>query len=191
MNLWLRMLWMLLTVRFRSRATIFEPTSIRMTVLPNDLDFNGHVNNGRYFTLADVGRMDFVVRTGTARLALARRARPIVGDAMAKFRKDLKPFQRFELKTRILGWDRKWVFMEHRFIRGGRTAGIVVMRGLFVDPDGPMTPADLLSGLGVDQPSPALPAWVADWSRSCDDLALALRQEETPLTLASGGRRER
>ncbi len=178
MNLWFRLIWMLLTVRWRSRASIFDTTTLSMRVLPTDLDFNGHVNNGRYFTLADIGRMDFVLRTGTARVALARRAAPIVGDAMAKFRKDLKPFQRYTLHTRLLGWDHKWVFMEHRFVRGGRVAGVVVMRGLLKTPAGPMAPAELLDALGVAAASPPLAPWLSDWNDSCDSMAAAFRAEE-------------
>ena len=178
MNLWLRLIWMLLTHRLRSRATILESTSLRMRVLPNDLDFNGHVNNGRYFTLADIGRMDFVLRTGTAKVAFKHKALPIVGDAMAKFRKDLKVFERYEMQTRVLGWDDKWVFMEHRFVRGGRVAGIVVMRGLFRAASGVLTPAFLLSEMGVTSASPDLPDWLREWNASCDSLAGVMREEE-------------
>jgi acyl-CoA thioesterase FadM len=178
MNLWLRLFWMLLTHKLRSRASILDSTSLSMRVLPNDLDFNGHVNNGRYFTLADIGRMDFVLRTGTARVALKHKALPIVGDAMAKFRKDLKVFERYEMQTRVLGWDEKWVFMEHRFVRGGRVAGTVVMRGLFRAASGVLTPAFLLGEMGVASASPQLPGWLQEWNRSCDALAGGLREEE-------------
>lgn len=178
MNLWFRLIWMLLTSRLRPRAGIFDTTVLRMRVLPNDLDFNGHVNNGRYYTLADIGRMDFVLRTGAAKVALQRKAAPIVGDNMAKFRKDLKLFERYELHTRVLGWDEKWVFMEHRFVRGGRVAGLVLMRGLFRARDGVVTPAELLHDMQVDVPSPVLPAWVSEWSAACDRLAGDVRAEE-------------
>jgi acyl-CoA thioesterase FadM len=184
MNLWFRLLWMVLTWRLRPASGIFGTTTLRMRVLPNDLDLNAHVNNGRYFTLADIGRMDFVLRTGAARVALRRKAAPIVGDSMAKFRKDLKPFERFELATRVLGWDEKWVFMEHRFVREGRVAGVVVMRGLFRTRGGVLAPAELLADLGVDAPSPPLPDWIAAWNRSCDGLASALRAEEQPARAA-------
>lgn len=157
MNLWFRLIWMLLTVRWRARAGVLDSTVLRMTVLPNDLDFNGHVNNGRYLTLADVARMDFVLRTGAARVALGLRARPIVGDAMAKFRRDLRPFERYDIVTRMLGWDEKWSFMEHRFVRQGRVLGVVVMRGLFVAPGGPVTPAALAAALKADPVSPPVP----------------------------------
>lgn len=186
MNLWLRLLALLLTVRFRRRANPFDTTSIRMTVWPNDLDLNMHVSNGRYLTMADLGRIDFVIRTGVAHIALARRARPIVGDAMAKFRKGLDPFQRFELQTRLLGWNDKWFFIEHRFIRKERAVGMVVMRGLFLAPAGAMKPAELLAPLGLPASSPELPDWVARWNQSCDDASAILRQEESFVQTAGG-----
>jgi len=178
MNLWFRLIWMLLTAWRRPRVGAMETSALRMTVWPNDLDFNGHVNNGRYFTLADVGRMDFVLRSGAGRVAWRMRALPIVGDAVAKFRRDLRPFERFDLTTRLLGWDDKWSFLEHRFLRNGRVHGVVVIRGLFKAPSGPVSPADFAVAMGQNPVSPALPDWVADWSRSCDALSQSLRAEE-------------
>lgn len=121
MNLWFRLIWMVLTARLRGKVQLFDTSVLRMRVMPNDLDLNGHVNNGRYFTLADLGRLDFVIRTGAARVAIANRAFPLIGDAVAKFRKDLKLFQRYDLQSRLLGWDDKWFFMEQRFVRGDDT----------------------------------------------------------------------
>lgn len=178
MNLWLRLLALLLTAPFRRRASMFDTTSIRMTVWPTDLDLNIHVNNGRYFTMADLGRIDFMLRNGTARIAWNRRARPIVGDAMAKFRKGLQPFQRFTLQTRLLGWKDKWFYIEHRFVRKGRVAGLVVMRGLFLAPDGPVRPEEFIAPHGLAVQSPALPDWVEAWSRTCDAASNMIRQEE-------------
>ncbi|SHG72945.1 thioesterase family protein [Massilia sp. CF038] len=178
MNLWFRLIWMLLTVRWRSKVSIFESAALTMTVMPTDLDFNGHVNNGRYLTLADVARMDYIVRSGTARVALALRARPIVGDAVAKFRRDLKLFQRFKVESRSLGWNARWSFLEHRFMREGRVLGVVVIRGMLVNKDGPIAPPDLARHLGVERESPAVPPWVLQWSDSCDMLSDQLRHEE-------------
>ena len=70
MNLWFRLLLMLLRRPWRNPAQGLESTVIRMRIWPLDLDFNRHVTNGRYFTLADVGRMDFVLRSGAYRVAI-------------------------------------------------------------------------------------------------------------------------
>jgi len=56
MTLWFRLIWLVLTARLRGKVQLFDISVLRLRVLPNDLDFNGHVNNGRYFTLADLGR---------------------------------------------------------------------------------------------------------------------------------------
>jgi acyl-CoA thioesterase FadM len=178
MNLWFRLLLMLLTSKWRERVGPLATSSLRMTVLPNDLDFNGHVNNGRYLTLADVGRMDFVLRSGALRVALAHRALPIVGDAFARFRRDLRAFERFELQTRILGWNEKWFFLEHRFVRRRRVLGVVLIRGLWKASTGVVTPEVFAEAMGVDKNSPPLPPWVLDWNRICEEMSQALRDEE-------------
>jgi hypothetical protein len=77
-------------------------------------------DHGRYLALADIGRLDWFVRTGALQIARQRQALPVVGDAMAKFRRDLKVFQGFEIHTRLIGWDSKWGFIEHRFVRNRR-----------------------------------------------------------------------
>jgi len=76
MNLWFRLLVMLLTLPLRGRMQPMGTASLTMTVMPTDLDLNGHVNNGRFLTLADVARMDYVLRSGVACVAWAERALP-------------------------------------------------------------------------------------------------------------------
>lgn len=179
MNLWFRLLFMLLRRPWRKPVHSLDTTVVRMRVWPLDLDLNRHVTNGRYFTLADIGRMDYVLRSGAFRVALRHKAVPIVGDAWGKFRRELKLFESFEIHTRMLGWDEKWNFLEHRFVREGRVIGIVVMRGLFRAAKGVVPPPEFAHELGVDTQSPALPQWLQEWSESCDDMSVALRDEES------------
>lgn len=178
MNLWFRLLLMLFRRPWRKPVDALDTTVVRMRVWPLDLDFNCHVTNGRYFTLADVGRMDFVLRSGAFRIALRQKALPVVGDAWGKFRRELKVFQAFEVHTRMLGWDEKWVFMEHRFIREDRVVGIVIMRGLFRSNKGLVSPIELVREIGMTEASPELPIWLKTWSNSCDQMSAQLREEE-------------
>ncbi|MBD9427729.1 thioesterase family protein [Pseudomonas sp. PDM15] len=180
MNLWFRLIWMLLHRSWRRPVPGLATTVVRLRVWPLDLDFNRHVTNGRYFTLADVGRMDYVLRSGAYRVALRQRALPIVGDVWGKFRRELRLFEAFEIHTRMLGWDAKWSFVEHRFVKDGRVLGVVVMRGLFRGPKGNVSPAEFARELGLAEQSPQLPGWLSDWSSSCDQLSSQLRGEEQP-----------
>lgn len=178
MNLWFRLLLMLLRRPWRDSVAPFSTTVVRMRVWPLDLDLNRHVTNGRYFTLSDIGRMDYVLRTGAFRVALRHRALPIVGDVWGKFRRELRLFETFEIHTRMLGWDHKWSFVEHRFVKDGRVVGVVIMRGLFRGRKGNVPPGEFAVELGLAQQSPALPDWLANWSASCDRLSGQLRAEE-------------
>ena len=179
MNLWFRLLLMLLQRPWRKPAKALQSTVIRMRVWPLDLDFNRHVTNGRYFTLADVGRMDFVLRSGAYRVAFRRKAVPIVGDTWGKFRRELKLFESFEIHTKMLGWDDKWSFMEHQFVRKGRVIGVVVMRGLFRSAKGTVAPSEFVQELGLSEQSPEMPKWLTSWSESCDAMSHQLRAEES------------
>lgn len=178
MNLWFRLFLMLLRRPWRKPVAPLATTVVRMRVWPLDLDLNRHVTNGRYFTLADIGRMDYVLRSGAFRVALRHKAVPIVGDTWGKFRRELRLFEAFEVHTRMLGWDEKWSFMEHRFIKQGRVAGVVVIRGVFRAPTGTLSPSEFARELGLAEQSPELPNWLAAWSRSCDDMSVQLREEE-------------
>lgn len=178
MNLWFRLILMLFRRPWRKPVDGLATTVIRLRVWPLDLDLNRHVTNGRYFTLADIGRMDFVLRSGAFRVALRNKAVPIVGDTWGKFRRELKLFESFEIHTRILGWDDKWSFMEHRFVSKGRVIGVVIMRGLFRSAKGTVAPVEFVRELGLAEQSPEMSMWLTAWSQSCDDMSRQLRGEE-------------
>ena len=175
---WIRLFHAGLTCIGKPNIDVLDTTCIRMHVWPNDLDLNLHVNNGRYLAMADVGRMHWFIRSGAVGVARRQRAVPVVGDAIAKFRRDLKPFQKFELHTRMLGWDTRWGFMEHRFVREGRVLGVVAIRGVFKGPSGSIEPRVFLDALGIPHESPPLPQWVLEWNAGCESLTHLLRHEE-------------
>ena len=96
-----------------------------------------------------------------------------------KFRRELKLFERFEVHSRMLGWDESGASWSTASSGpagdcGGGDAG------LFRGPKGTVAPAEFARELGVDE-SPALPGWLQDWSASCDGLSEHLREAEAPL----------
>lgn len=175
---WIRIAKGALATVGKPQVDLLSTTRIWMRVWPNDLDFNLHVNNGRYLTLADIGRMHWFFRTKLWDVARAEKALPVVGDAIAKFRKELGAFQKFCIETRMLGWNERWGFLEHRFVRGGRVLGVVAIRGVFRGPDGAVKPSTLLAKLGVSVDSPQLPRWIVEWNSGCESLSQQLRSEE-------------
>jgi acyl-CoA thioesterase FadM len=55
---------------------------------------------------------------GLGRVALREKWAPIVGAGTIQFRRELKPFQRFTLETRLVGWVGTRVIMEQRVLLG-------------------------------------------------------------------------
>lgn len=164
MNLYFRVLTVLLQYWFgRRRTSPLEPSVLTFHVLPNDLDFNRHMNNGRYLTIMDLGRFDLTLHSGLMREVLRHRWMPVLGGATITFHRPLKPFQRYTLTTRILGWDAKWLYMEQCFDSRGKRIATAMVKGLIRGAEGNVPTAEVLAAVGVEIPSPPLPEELRRW----------------------------
>ena len=139
-----------------------------MRVWPNDLDVFMHVNNGVYLSLCDLGRLDLMMRSRTYGPATSAGRVFMVAAETIQLRSALKLFQRFQLETRVLGWDDRGFFIEHRFIihdrSGERAIAVAVVEGRVRDrARGKVSPAEVVAAIGITDPSPALPEWVQRW----------------------------
>jgi acyl-CoA thioesterase FadM len=147
-------------------------------VLPSDLDVLGHMNNGVYFSIMDLGRMDLMIRAGVWKKLTERGFYPVVTKETISFRKSLQPWQRFVVETRIVGYDDKAVFIEQRFVVAGEIFARAYMCGRFLKKTGgTVSVAELVDALGVDPAEVTLPAWLARWS---DDVVLPTTREPAP-----------
>lgn len=159
------MLKVLLAAVLGSRLAPLGESVVPFRVWVNDLDTNLHMNNGRYLTIMDLGRLDLMIRAGLGAVILKRRWRPMVGSAVIRFRRGLAPFERYDLKTRIVGWDEKWFWIEQRFERSGELIALGAVKGLFRNPAGNVPTAEVLAVLGVTE-APSIPEWILAWRRA-------------------------
>lgn len=180
---WLRVIRLSLSLIGKPRVDLLATTRVRIRIWPNDLDTNMHVNNGRYLTLADLGRMDWFVRTGAYETAKRQGVVPVVGDSIAKYRRELRLFEAVDIESRLVGWSGRWGFLEHRFVRHGRVVAMVGIRGAFRGPNGTIDSWEFLSQLsktgaaGVPD-SPPLPEWTGAFLDSAEAMSTLLRIEE-------------
>jgi len=166
MNLWFRSLVVLFNAFFRRRLTLLDESVLDFRVWPTDLDANLHMNNGRYLTIMDLGRVDLMVRTGMGRMALKRKWSPLVGSATIRFRRSLDPFQRYRLKSRILCWNDKWFIIEQRFVRQGEEVAVGLVKGLLRGRSGNIPTAAVLEALNLRIASPEMPSSIRIWQES-------------------------
>ena len=132
MNKILRVVWTAATARRRGRVGPTEHAVLPLRVLPNDIDFAGHMNNGVYFTMADLGRIDLAIRSGWLRAQVRHRVSPVVMQETMTFRTSLQPLQAYELHSALAGWDRISVYYEQRFVVDGQVCAQALVRMRFL-----------------------------------------------------------
>lgn len=155
-----------------------EVGRIRFRVLPTDLDVLGHMNNGVYLSIMDLGRMDLLQRSGIWARLLSAGFFPVMADETISFRRSLMPWQRFTLETRIVGYDAKAVYIEQRAVVGGEIFARATMRARFVKKTGGTVPTSQLAEVaGVDITGHPLPEWVARWAA---DVSLPAARASAP-----------
>lgn len=143
---------------FRPTADVMDETRVALHVMPTDMDIAMHMNNGRYLTLADLGRWDMMVRINFLKTMRAKGWHPVVGASKVWHRGSLQPFQKFELTTKLLFWDEKWTYFEHRYEGVGKNEGTlycrVVIKSLFLHGREKVPVSDLIEAFGHVGPSP-------------------------------------
>lgn len=85
-------------------------------VLPSDLDLLLHMNNARYLREADVARAAHLTRCGVLGALRDLGAHTVLAASCARYRRSLRLFEPFEVRTRLLGWDDRAFYLEARFV---------------------------------------------------------------------------
>jgi acyl-CoA thioesterase FadM len=158
-----RFLFVMFRARFRSRIGPLDESVVRFTALPQDCDLNFHLNAGRTVSFMDVARIELIGRMRLMGLLLRRGLRPVGGGTVVRFRREVRPFERFDIRSRVVGWDEKWIYVEHVVEKNGVFCAIGHMRTVIRGKDGSLPPAQVLAMMNFDIESPTLPEFVAGW----------------------------
>lgn len=181
-----RLVKVLVAAGRRPALDVFGESVVSFRVWPSDLDTNRHLNNGRYLTLMDLGRWDLLTRMGLGRHVMRRRWAPVVAAATIRFRRSLDPFQRYDLRSRVVGWDERSFYLGQTFERGGTVHAHALVRAAILGPAGRVAPQEVVDMLRPGLASPPLPAWVDLWRRALDaqaeDAAITGPEAQAPPT---------
>ena len=163
MNLYFRLILCIIKSLCAAKMDILEKSVMRFHVLPTDLDFNMHMNNGRYLTIMDLGRLDMMIRTGLIKAVTGKTHAPVVGTAKIRYRLPLLPFQAYDLETEFVYWDDEWAYIEQRFViakgpKKGAVAAIAVVKVSLYDRINKRrpNPHEFLSTFGYHHDSPEI-----------------------------------
>lgn len=167
MNLYFRLLVFMIRVRFRSRLSMWDTSHVRFRVNLSDLDVMRHMNNGRYLTLMDLGRMDLMLRSGFWKKVTDQGWYPVIAGQSITYRRSLTLWQKFELSSRVIGHDERWIYMEQVFRVGEKVYADAVIRARFLRRSGGSVDIDEILALAGPVPEDVqVPEWVIDWNES-------------------------
>lgn len=163
MNLYLRLLLLLFKLIGLPRKGLFDESRVAFRVLPTDCDINFHMNNGRYLSFMDLGRVHLLKQLGAIRTIYRKRWMPVLAAADINFIRQLGPFQKFELVTRIVTWDEKYCYMEQRFEADGALCAHAYVKGLFLDASGRVANSTVVTALGFQDSAPPMSEELRLW----------------------------
>ena len=130
---------------------------------PQDLDAFMEMNNGRILTILDLGRTVLAQRSGLLGALKAKGWGLTMAGNSVRYRKRIRPFVRFKLVSRAIGWDARFAYLEHNIWIGGECAVQALFRAAVTDKNRIVGPERIIEAMGQDVTSPALPDWVQNW----------------------------
>ncbi|KAL7622852.1 hypothetical protein AAE478_006531 [Parahypoxylon ruwenzoriense] len=118
---------------------LFHPVITPSHVSLLEVDYNIHKSNSTYFADLDVSRSHLVshlfargcraiAHNATTKLVMdpSDPSRPakgrfgvMLGAVHCSFKKELQPYQHYEMWSRVLSWDRKWLYIVTHFVEKG------------------------------------------------------------------------
>ena len=136
---------------------------------PWDIDMWRELNNGRTLTLYDLGRIPLAKRVGLINALRENGWGMAVAGVSVRYRKRVRTFERVEMRSRAIGWDKRFLYVEQSlWNKRGECAGHALYRMAVTSSAGIVPPADVAHAIGQAPQGPDLPGWVCEWVRAED-----------------------
>ena len=161
---YLRLTRVLITKRFQSKLDFYSRDSdtISMMVWPQDIDPFLELNNGRYVTLLDLGRYGYGTRVDINGFLKKNQWSLTITGTYNEYRHRLRLFQKFELNTKIIGYDSDWFYFFQKIKRNGKTHMASVVKYAFTSKKGIVKPKEVVAAMGEKYDPSQLPKWVTE-----------------------------
>lgn len=158
-----RLLWLFGAARRRPKLRLGETSEFSGWTRPWDCDMFGEMNNGRHLTLMDFGRFDFAIRVGLLDVIKRENWGLVVGGASVRYRKRLKPFDRFSIRTRLAASDEKWFYFQQSLIRDGEACSSALVRTAVARGSGTVPTAEVAAAMQAGDLRMETPEWIEAW----------------------------
>ena len=132
MNLYFRLIRILLKISSCKIIKADETSIIKYRAWPFDCDINFHMTGNRYTALMDLSSVYFIGQINIFKKLLKRKWFPVVKAQYITFNKPIKPLQKFEVHTKLLGWEDKYCYVRQRIVTNDTVCAEAIIKGVFV-----------------------------------------------------------
>jgi len=171
-----RLLWMLLKNKFfgRNDLSASAESSAWFRVMPWHCDPNLHMTNSRYFFFMDYGRFWRLMEVGVWKdIFVSKRWMPMAVSQEITYIKDIAPFERFEIRTQLVGWDEKYHYVVQEFYGKKGLCAKAMIRNVYVSKGKVVNTDEVLTLFEGLQPNEKYQERITAWKKVLD-----LKKEE-------------
>ncbi|KAK8808513.1 hypothetical protein WA158_008414 [Blastocystis sp. Blastoise] len=108
-----------------------DADEITFRVWFSDVDWFMHMNNSMYQYYCDFGRYSWGIRLIGYKNTL--NCKLLVGGSFCQYIRSLQLFQKFTLRTQVVGTDGDWLWIQQTFISNGKVYAVSMMKMIYKD----------------------------------------------------------
>ena len=160
---YLKLATTLLCSKFHDALQLEDTAILGCRVGLTDIDPFLELNHARQIVYMEMARWNYASRVGFIPLMRAHKWGFSVGGSSIRYRRRLAPFETFDVTTRPLCHDGRWLYMLQELVRAGDKHTSALLKVGIVDRDGLVPAPKVLEALQRPDWNPAMPDWVTAW----------------------------
>ncbi|GMF75119.1 unnamed protein product [Aspergillus oryzae] len=130
---------------WKTLALVLAVINLKNLPLVWHVNYNFHKSNSTYFSDLDISRTALVTRLYTPGLRVVSKELDVelgeaarregkkppahknmyvaLGSVFCSFKREIKPFELYEIETKVIAWDQKWMYVLSFFLRPAKAGG--------------------------------------------------------------------
>ena len=143
------------------KKSILDKTEMSLRVLPNDVDVK-YMTNDRYLSIMDIGRIHFAFSIASLPFLIKKKWIPVATGVYMQYRFPLKIFQKYNLHTRIVWWDKRHFYLTQKFERNGKVVATGIVIATWMSKNKLLPSDEILTALKQNNEPPEEPQYIME-----------------------------
>jgi len=156
----------MLGARRRPKLALEDPSILQFRVGLSDIDVFLELNNARFFNYMELGRWDYIYRTGVLKIMRQQNWGATVGGSSIRFRRRIPYFSKFTLTSEMICHDSRWFYVKQETFIKDKICSSALMKVGFTSKNGLVEANEALKLFERSDWGAHLPEWVKAWSEA-------------------------